>query len=95
MTNHSVKKATTHSADVQRLLKVFGLEGRQVTSLTFNAKATNLITLTVECEISEDELKALVDEFEASPPKQQDFLKLRHRLSDWQPANPPTTESKT
>ena len=66
-----VTKATTNSADVGRLIKIFGLENWQVTEITFTAKAVNFITLNVTCEISEDELRALLEELEANPPTQQ------------------------
>lgn len=85
--SHAITKASTHSADVMRLLKIFGLEDRQVTSLTFNARAVNFLTLQVECEISEDELRALVEELEANPPVQQSLDSLKYL--------PTTTESKT
>ncbi len=71
-----VKATTTNSADTLRLLKIFGLEHRQVTDLTFRASSSSFITLEVTCEISEAELAALCDEFEKNPPVRQDFIGL-------------------
>lgn len=76
---HHVEKATTYSADTARLLEIFGITYRQVCSFHLAFDAPGMVQLNLTCEISEEELRLLVEEFEKNPPVQQHFIGLAHR----------------
>lgn len=74
--NRMADVATAYSADVPRLLEVLGLGHKQVVSLALDFTADKTFTAKAVFQVTEAELRALVEELYEQKPEKQNLLSV-------------------